>query len=155
MVLSLMPGMGQIYVGYYQQGFINILVVASLINLLATGVMWHLHLEALGGIFLSFFWLYNLIDAGRRASYYNQALMGMGPLEIPGDFKLSEGRGSLVGGAVLILIGLVFFAHTRFEIPLDWIEQWWPLAIVLVGAYLLVLAIRDKKEKDKSAKTSK
>ena len=38
-LLSCMPGLGQIYVGYYQQGFINMLVVASTIAILSSGVM--------------------------------------------------------------------------------------------------------------------
>jgi hypothetical protein len=33
-ILSLMPGLGQIYVGYYRVGFIHILVVGSCITLL-------------------------------------------------------------------------------------------------------------------------
>ena len=28
-ILSMMPGLGQVYIGYYQRGFVHILVIAS------------------------------------------------------------------------------------------------------------------------------
>jgi hypothetical protein len=133
-MMSMMPGLGQVYVGYYQQGFINILVVGSLIALLNTGVG---DLDALVGIFLAFFWLYNLVDAGRRAVFYNQAVAGLGALEIPKDAPMPDHRGSLVGGILLIAFGALFFAHTQFDISLEWVQDWWPLALVLMGAYLI------------------
>ncbi|MCK4305137.1 MAG: hypothetical protein KAY24_12945, partial [Candidatus Eisenbacteria sp.] len=34
---SLMPGLGQIYVGYYRSGFLNILIVSGIITVLARG----------------------------------------------------------------------------------------------------------------------
>ena len=72
--LSAMPGLGQVYVGYYQRGFVHIFVVAGIIALLAADVLGPL--IPLAGLFLGFFWLYNMIDAGRRAALYNQALSG-------------------------------------------------------------------------------
>ena len=144
MVLSLMPGLGQVYVGYYQQAFINILVVASIIAALNHNVP--NYMEPFLGLFLAFYWLYNLVDAGRRASFYNQALAGVGPTEIPLGPKAYEGKGSVAGGIVLIAVGLLFFLHTRFGISLDWLEQWWPMALILMGAYLLYTAFRERKE---------
>ena len=146
MVLSLMPGLGQVYLGYYQQGFVNVLVVASIIAALASGQLPG-YLLPLLGVFLAFFWLYNLVDAGRRASLYNQALTGLGPLEMPGGLNLYESGGSIAGGAALIAVGLLFFAHTRFGMSLEWLEQWWPVALILMGAYLLYRAYREHKNK--------
>ena len=91
MFLSLMPGLGQVYVGYYQQGFINIVVVASLIALLDSGVG---ALDPLGGLFLAFFWLYNIIDAGRRAAAYNQSLIGLDEAELPENLASSSTTGA-------------------------------------------------------------
>jgi len=145
MVLSLMPGLGQVYLGYYQQGFVNILVVASIIAALVRGVPFYV--QPLLGVFLAFFWLYNLVDAGRRASLYNQALTGLGPLEMPGGFKMYESGGSIAGGAALIAVGLLFFAHTRFGISLEWLDQWWPVALILMGAFLLYRAYHEHKNK--------
>ena len=135
LVLSLMPGLGQIYVGFYQQGFINILIVASLITIMTRGVPDYLY--PLLGLFLAFFWLYNLVDAGRRAAFYNQALAGMTDAPIPSEFKPLTERGSMIGGSALVLLGLFFLAHTRFGMPLEWLEQWWPMALVVAGLFLL------------------
>ncbi len=134
MFLSLMPGLGQVYVGYYQQGFITVLIVASLIALLDAGVG---DLQPLAGIFLAFFWLFNLIDAGRRAAFYNQKLAGVDPMTLPEDVAFSGTRGSLVGGVLLVVFGILFFAHTKFDVSLRWIEDWWPIALIGIGAYLI------------------
>ncbi|MEE8246041.1 MAG: hypothetical protein V3S87_02130, partial [Alphaproteobacteria bacterium] len=83
--LSIMPGLGQVYVGYYKRGFINAIVVAVLVTLLASGDLDSL--IPLVAIFLGFFWLYHLVDAGRRAALYNQALAGGGEIELPEDFQ--------------------------------------------------------------------
>ncbi|MBM3791394.1 MAG: hypothetical protein FJW35_13755 [Acidobacteria bacterium] len=140
-VLSLMPGLGQIYVGYYPQGFINVLVVGSLIALLNRGVG---AFEPLCGIFLAFFWLHNVVDAWRRATLYNLALAGLGPGELPEAVSIPKSRGSLAGGAALILLGAILLAHTRFGLPVEWIEQWWPVAFILLGAYLVYKAVQDR-----------
>ena len=133
-VMSCMPGLGQIYVGYYQQGFIHVLVAASLVALLNSGLG---ALQPLAGFFLAFFWLYNVVDAARRATFYNRAIAGLGPDEIPEDMKMPGTRGSLVGGVVLIIAGAIAISYTRFGFSLDWLEEWWPVALFLVGGYLI------------------
>ena len=135
--LSLMPGLGQVYVGYYQRGFVNLAVVASVITALSVSLI--PGLEPLFGIFLGFFWLYNIIDAYRRASLYNQALDGLGGVELPEDFQLPD-RGSVAGGVVLIVIGLLLFMHTKFDMSMAWLQEWWPLVAVGLGVYLVYKA---------------
>jgi hypothetical protein len=145
MFLSLMPGLGQVYIGYYQQGFINIITVSSLIAILNNELPNYLY--PLLGVFLAFFWLYNIVDAGRRASYNNMALAGLVPADLPPGFKVYSGQGSLLGGAALMLAGGITLAHTRFGMPLAWLEQWWPVGLVLAGGYLLFLAWQDRNKK--------
>jgi len=142
-MLSAMPGLGQIYVGYYQQGFVNVLVVGSIIALLSGGVV--RPLEPLLGIFLAFFWLYNVVDAGRRASFYNNTLAGLTRIDVPQDFSMPKGRGTLTGGAALVIFGLILFGHTMYRLSLDWLEQWWPMAIVGLGAYLVYQAVMSRR----------
>jgi len=146
MVLSLMPGLGQIYVGFYQQGFINIIVIASIISVLTSYVP--PYMEPLLGLFLAFYWLYNIVDAGRRAAFYNQALAGMTDTPVPAEFKSLTEKGSMVGGAALVLLGIFFLAHTRFGMPLEWLEQWWPMALVIAGLFLLYQRWSSSKEED-------
>jgi Domain of unknown function (DUF5668) len=136
-ILSLMPGLGQIYVGYYDLAFRNILVICGLIAIIATGGADH-GLEPVVALFLAFFWLHNLVDAGRRASFYNQALAGVRPMELPEDIKAPQQTlRSFAGGVLLVAVGLLLFANTMFRIPLDWLARWWPLALVGAGAWLI------------------
>ena len=61
-VLSLMPGVGQIYVGYYKLGFIHNVVFASAIMLLTTRLPDPMY--PLLSIFLAFFFIYNIVRCG-------------------------------------------------------------------------------------------
>ena len=140
-VLSAMPGLGQVYVGYYQRGFIHAIVAAVSVTLLASPLG---SLTPLVAIFLAFFWLYNVVDAGRRAALYNYALEGGKELELPDDFQFPGLRGSLVGGVTLVVVGLTLLANTRFDLSLAWVEEWWPMAIVAFGGYLVYKAIQEK-----------
>ena len=142
-VLSLMPGLGQVYVGYYPRGFVHIVVVAGIVSVLAAS-----HDQAyvpLLGFFLAFFWLYNVIDAARLASLYNQALAGGQEPDLPESFKLPGMGGSILGGAILIAAGFVLLLHTRWGVRLDWVEEWWPVFPMLFGVYLLGKAILERK----------
>lgn len=150
-VLSFMPGLGQIYVGYYRVGFIHILVVASCITLLnsmtsGTGP------EPLFGFFLAFFWMYNIIDAGRRAALYNLALEGGESIDLPGAIPQPKMGGALIAGLVLIAGGIIFLTNTAFGISLEWLEDWWPVAPIGIGIYLIARwAIDRSKEHEPKA----
>jgi hypothetical protein len=146
LVLSLMPGLGQVYIGYYQQGFTNVLVAASIIAVLNSNLAGGA--EPLFGIFLAFFWLYNVVDAWRRATFYNNALAGIGPAAIPEDFTAPGSRGTLAGGVALVLVGVIALSHTLFGLPLDWIEKWWPVALIGVGAWLIYPTVVGKTKPD-------
>ena len=132
--LSLMPGLGQIYVGYYQRGFLHALVVGVLLSILTEEAAGPL--MALGTLFLTFFWFYNVIDAVRRAALYNYALAGGADIELPEDFKVPSLSGSVAGGVTLMAVGLVLLGNTAFGMSLAWVEQWWPVAFIVFGGYL-------------------
>lgn len=143
-LLSAIPGLGQVYVGYYQRGFVHALVVATLISLLAAEGLGPL--TPLASVFMAFFWLYNIVDAGRRASLYNQALAGVAEIDLPEDFKTPGFRGSVAGGVAIAALGLILLLHTRFGVSLDWVGEWWPAALILGGAYLVWKAWQDRTE---------
>jgi hypothetical protein len=139
-ILSCLPGLGQVYVGYYQQGFINILVVASTIAFLSSNAV--RGMEPFFGVFLAFFWIFNMIDANRRAHHYNRAMAGLGGEDVPDDFKLPKGGGSLFGGVALVVIGIIFILDLNFDVSMAWIEDWWPVVLVAFGANLIYKARR-------------
>ena len=52
--------------------------------------------------------------------------------------------GALIGGAIILLIGLWFFATTTLglELPLiDW-GQYWPVILIAIGLLIVLRAIR-------------
>ena len=134
-LLSAMPGLGHAYVGYYREAFRSIAVVCLFVLMLSTGVL--RKVEPAFVMFLVFFILFTIVDAGRRASLYNQALAGLRPMDLPEDMQMTTGQGSLVGGVLLVLLGLVFFTNTMFGWSLQWVSRWWPLAFVAGGAWLI------------------
>ena len=138
--LSMLPGLGQVYLGYYQLGFIHILIAASVITLLSAGAG---PLTPLLGVSLAFFWLYNIVDAGRRAALYNAALARQAGSEMP-EIELPVSRGSRVGGIFLVTIGVLFLMYTRFDFDMYWVEDWWPLGLIILGGWLF---IRDRSNK--------
>jgi|GEM_PF-811334 len=143
--LSLMPGMGQIYVGHLRSGFINIMVVAAIITMLgATNSHSSVGAGPFLGLFLSFFWIFNMFDAANKARAYNRQVSGMETLESPTDSPL-------VGGIVLLVLGAFLTLTITFDLDLEFIEPLWPVAILLIGVYMIM---KYRKTKDKLADKS-
>ncbi|MCB1045108.1 MAG: hypothetical protein KDC35_19350 [Acidobacteria bacterium] len=147
--LSLIPGLGQVYVGYYQRGFTHPIVVGLVIGMLivAGDQSRPPFYFPLGIIFLIFFWLYNIIDAWRRAIHYNLALEGLENIPLPNEMGSPTFAGSMFGGAAFFLIGFVILLHTRFGLPLEVLEEWWPVVPMAFGGYLFYMGWRDKHSK--------
>ncbi len=144
--LSLIPGLGQIYVGYYAIGFLHALVVAADITLLAADVLDSAN--PLAALFLPFFWLYNIVDAGRRAAHYNLAIEGGEELPSPGALPSfgAGGGGLLPVGVGLVVLGGIFLSHTAYGYSLRWLEDWWPVAPIALGGYLIFRGLADRKK---------
>ena len=141
-LLSLAPGLGQVYVGYYLQGFVNIAIVLTLITLGASNTLGDATPAV--GFFVAFFWLYNIIDAGRRAAFYNQAISGERDVELPGSLPTAGAGGSVLFGLGRLVAGGVLLSNTAFGLSLDWVEAWWPLAPMGIGVYLLGRSMLDR-----------
>lgn len=127
-LLSLMPGIGQIYIGYYTAGFTNIAVVAITISILESGSA--RNFEPFFGLFLAFFWVFNIVDAVRKAKLYNLSVAGEQPERAPTDSPL-------VGGVLLIIVGLIMTLHVTLGLSMDWLEDFWPLLLLGFGVYLI------------------
>ena len=142
-VLSGLPGLGQVYVGYYQRGFINILVVVTTIFLLN---QWELReFQPLLGPFLAFFWIYNMIDAARCANAVNRgAEAGIQP-ELP-ELPSGVGGGSAFAGGLLVVIGVLILGRTVLGFSLSWLAQWWPLFLIIFGIRLMITGRRKKSD---------
>ncbi len=146
--LSILPGLGQVYVGYYQRGFVHAAVVGTLITILSSHAD---EFKPLVASFMVFFWFYNVIDAGRRAALFNEVLAGRTGVELPADLMLPGLGGSRIGGATVVLAGLLLLSHTAFGMSLSWLKEWWPVAVILFGAYLFARAQADRSKAAESS----
>ena len=142
-LLSLCPGLGQVFVGHYQRGFTNIVVIALTIAFLSWAKS--VPLDIIAAFFMVFYWLYNIIDALRLANFYNEALAGTSAVDMEKHAVLPGPGGSLFGGIALIGVGFLLILHTVFDLSLEWLEDWWPLIPVLFGIYLIYRGVQDRK----------
>jgi len=142
--LSLMPGLGQVYVGYYPRGFVNVVTIAGIISIMATSGNGEEPWVPFLAMFMAFFWLFNIIDAARLASLYNRALAGGHEPALPEGFALPGMGGSILGGSILFAAGFLVLLHTRWGLRLDWVGDWWPVFPMLFGVYLVARAVIDR-----------
>ena len=138
-LLSLFPGMGNIYNGLYMRGLTFFLIIASLI-----GIATSRHGHELFGMAVVFFWLFNVIDAYRQATLINYGYaQDLGLLDMP---KVPRaGQGGLVAGVLLTLVGIASVLDRYTIIDYDWLFQLWPFALVAVGVWLVVASFRDRR----------
>ena len=72
------------------------------------------------------------------------AIAGVPGVDLPQQLKVPRFGGSIFGGAMFIVVGFILLLYTRFGFSLDWIEEWWPVAPMIFGAYLIYRAIQDR-----------
>ena len=141
-LLSLMPGVGQVYLGYTRLGFMHGVTAATLICLMASNRLGGL--EPMVGVFLVFFWLYNLVDAHRRAVLLNEAIASLETPQLPDGLQALSFQGRLAAGGLFVGAGTLALLNLRFGVSLEWLTRWWPAALVLMGLYLMVRAFQDR-----------
>lgn len=123
--LSLLPGVGHFYLGQLKKGLTFALLAAGLIQLAGeTG-------EGFFGFLIPILWLFSMLDAHRSAQAIN---MGM---ETGDDFSFFAGSGSKWWGGTLIAIGVLFLLYNFDLFDLDWLWQFWPVVLILVGIRLV------------------
>jgi hypothetical protein len=144
-VLSLFPGLGQVYVGALRRGFTYAGIFAGFVLLMSSGAA--CGIEPAVAMMFAFFFLYNLFDAARMANLFNDTAEGATMEELRRDFLAGIGqRGSIGGGIALLAGGVIFLMHTWFDVPLEWLRDWWPLVPIGFGAWLLWAGIRDRRK---------
>ena len=78
---------------------------------------------------------------------YNLTLDGIEQIELPDALTNTTLGGSYVGGVALLLFGTIALSYTAFGFSLDWLNDWWPLAPIGFGAYLVYRAWLDSQKK--------
>ena len=141
-VLSLMPGLGQVYLGYTRLGFIHGLAMATFIALMSSNKLGML--EPFFGVSMAFFVLYNLVDAHRRATLLNEAIARMETPDLPDGFGAVSFNARIGLGLGLILLGGMSLLSIWFQFSFAWLEHWWPVGLLGFGVYLVVKALKDR-----------
>ena len=145
-VLSLFPGLGQVYVGALRRGFTYAGVFAAFTLVMSSDVSDAIKPAA--GLMFAFFFLYNLFDAARMANLFNDTADGATLEELRRDFLAGVGqRGSIGGGVALLAGGVLFLMHTWLGLSLDFLEYWWPLLPIGFGAWLVWAGVRDRRKR--------
>ncbi|MGH9320391.1 MAG: LiaI-LiaF-like domain-containing protein [Vicinamibacteria bacterium] len=123
--LSLIPGAGHLYVGQVGKGFLLILLLASVIQIVNHGA------EGFG-IVIPFIWLYAMLDAHRSAVEINRIQASGGAVPRTADYGLTPSW-----GYVLIALGVIFTLQNFDLIDFEWLWNLWPLGLIALGAYIL------------------
>ena len=142
LALSLLPGLGQVYLGYPRRGLAQLVAVGTLMSILAANL--HLSAEPLLTLLLIFTYLHNLIDAYRRAILLNDAIDGLESVPPPTGWGTFPAAGRILASLVLMVGGTMALLHVRFGVSFAWVWDWWPVAFILLGALLLSQALKDR-----------
>jgi|WetSurMetagenome_2_1015567.scaffolds.fasta_scaffold58294_2 hypothetical protein len=136
-ILACFPGLGHLYLGLYQRGVAFFLAFAASIWMADHGDL---------GILIPFVWFFNVIDAYRQANLINQAsATGV----MPEPLQLPKSRGSLGFGVFLLLLGLLLLYNQFYPLDLTFLVDWWPMLLVLAGAYMLAKHfVEQKRQRD-------
>jgi hypothetical protein len=132
-LLGLIPGVGAIYNGQYAKGLIHVIILGLLISIMNTGAAGGL--EPLFGLLTALWFFYMAFEA------YHTALKrqrGEPVDEFSSIVPLRQQPGGLpIGPIVLIGLGVVFLLNTMEIIRLYQILKYWPVFLIVLGAYLL------------------
>jgi hypothetical protein len=131
-------GVGAVYCSQYAKGLAHLLIFVMFIFALNHGGSW----DALFGIGLTFFIVYQIIDAVRTAKALQEGLPAPDPYGLASTFSLGtpgeKGESKSIPAAAVILIGLgvLFLLHTMnlFEFGLD---RFWPMILIFFGGWTL------------------
>lgn len=141
LVLSFFPGLGHLYLGLYQRAVVIFLSFA-----LSIWLAEHADL----GIVVAFVWFFAVIDGYRQAQILNMGL-AVEPLMTPEQRSKATRRGSLGFGVFLLIVGLVLLYNQFYPIDFSFLQDWWPLLLVLVGIYMVAAHFREKQRQARLA----
>jgi len=137
--LSLFPGVGNIYNGLYMRGLIFFLIIMGCIGLADR--------EEAFAAAVAFFWIFNVLDAYRQATLINYGYaQDLGLVDLPKHPRAAQG--GIAAGVILTLIGLVALADQYLVIDLRWMIDNWPVALVVIGVWMIWSSLRSRRRAD-------
>ena len=132
LVLGMIPGVGAIYNGQYAKGLIHAVIFGLLITIVSSG---NGAAAPLVGILIGVWWFYMVLEAYHTA---RKRKMGMAVDEFSSLVNLHAHRiGFPIGAVVLIGAGMLLLLDSTGIIPLERLIRYWPVALILLGVYML------------------
>ncbi len=131
-LLSVVPGLGNIYNGLYARGIAFFVSFVGVFFLAVSSGQGNNEEElALLIPSLGFVWLFNIFDAYRQAT-----LINYGYPEMP-EKPRRHAPGGLVAGVFVFLVGAYGWARENDYINVGWLVDNWYLIAMLFGAWLI------------------
>jgi TM2 domain-containing membrane protein YozV len=135
-VLSLFPGLGQVYNGQPAKAFV-------FFSAWVGSIYGSAEISPFPFAFLiPFVYLYNLIDAFRTAALINTRVMG--GLPAPED----EAFESPLWGGGLLVLGLLLLLNNLGWLRLASLAPYWPVALIVAGGSFLYSSVRRRRDED-------
>ena len=134
-ILGAVPlGLGAVYCGQYAKGLAHLGIFVLAIVGLSSDLPWQADMVI--GIFLGFFWVYQILDAVRTA----KAIQAGEPAPDPFGLAQTFGTGERLDttkvpatAAILIGLGVLFLINTVFDFSL---HRFWPIILIVLGVWL-------------------
>jgi hypothetical protein len=130
-LLGFIPGVGAIYNGQYAKGLVHVIIFGLLVSILSSGAS---GLEPLFGMLLAAWFFYMAFEAYHTAK---RRELGQPVDEFSSLFPVREAAGSSLTGVVLIGLGVLFLLLNFEIIRLYQLVRFWPVALIVLGAYML------------------
>ncbi|MEW6338560.1 MAG: LiaI-LiaF-like domain-containing protein [Acidobacteriota bacterium] len=139
--LSLVPGLGHVYLGLYQRAIVFFCA--------GVAAAWITDQADVGPLLIFFVWPFTMIDANRQAHAINAGLV---PEPLTGtEYPKAKRRHTGLGfGVFLTVLGLIMLYNQFYPIDFSFLETWWPLLLVIAGAWLMGKHFLEQKRRSES-----
>jgi hypothetical protein len=136
-LLGFIPGVGAIYNGQYAKGLVHAIVFGLLVSITSSGSAGDL--EPLFGILIGVWVMYMALEAYHTA---RKRRAGEPVDEFSSILDVHGRRGGFpVGAITLIGLGVLLLLSTMDIIQLRYLLRYWPVLLILAGAYMLYVRI--------------
>ena len=136
-LLGFIPGVGAIYNGQYAKGLVHAIIFGLLVSITSSGTAGDL--EPLFGILIGVWIMYMALEA-----YHTARKRRAGePVDEFSSILDVHGRrsGFPIGAITLIALGVLLLLSTTDVIQLRYLLRYWPVLLILAGAYMLYVRI--------------
>src|SRR5258708_22521907 len=127
-------GVGAVYCSQYAKGLAHLLIFGLLIFASDHAGSW----DALFGMGIAFFYVYQIIDAVRTARALQEGLPAPDPLGLAQTFSMGDKFDASkvpVGAVILIGLGGLFLLHTMGLME-NGLDRFWPLLLILLVGWM-------------------